>query len=118
MNDLLVRRSVDEALRLIQGFQFTVSDLSYFIYVDGADVGRMKDEHGEVCPVNWVEGGKTIRGDPIAKLDYFAPVDGEHENGEVNHTSARVSSRRRAKSQHVRGVWGVVWPGASTRWRT
>ena len=36
---------------------------------------RVKDAHGEVCPANWREGGKTIRGDPIAKLDYFAAVD-------------------------------------------
>ena len=31
MDDLPVGRSVDEALRLVQAFQFTVSDLSYFI---------------------------------------------------------------------------------------
>jgi len=72
MNDLPVGRSVDEALRLVQAFQFT-------------------DEHGEVCPANWREGGKTIRGDPIAKLDYFAAVDGQHENGKANGTKrARV----------------------------
>jgi hypothetical protein len=41
--------------------------------------------------VNWTEGGKTIRGDPIAKLDYFAAVDGQHENGKTNGTKrARV----------------------------
>jgi len=34
--------------------------------VGGADAGLMKDEHGEVCPVNWREGAKTIQGDPIA----------------------------------------------------
>jgi len=65
VNDLPVGRSVDEALRLVQAFQFT-------------------DEHGEVCPANWREGGKTIRGDPIAKLDYFAVADGQHENGVAN----------------------------------
>ena len=52
--------------------------------VGGADAVRMKDERGEVCPANWREGGKTIRGDPIAKLDYFAAVDGRHENGKAN----------------------------------
>jgi hypothetical protein len=36
-----------------------------------------------VCPADWTEGGKTIRGDPIAKLDYFAAVDGQHENGKM-----------------------------------
>jgi len=32
MHDLPVGWSVDEALRLVQAFQFSVSDLSYFIY--------------------------------------------------------------------------------------
>ena len=54
--------------------------------VGGSDAGRMKDEHGEVCPANWREGGKTIRGGPIAKLDYFSAVDGQHENGRSNGT--------------------------------
>jgi hypothetical protein len=36
-------------------------------------------------------GVVTIRGDPMAKLDYFAAVDGQHENGKVNGTKrARV----------------------------
>jgi alkyl hydroperoxide reductase subunit AhpC len=41
----------------------------------------MKDEHGKMCPANcnWKEGRKMIRGDPIAKLDYFAALDGQHE---------------------------------------
>ncbi|KAI0275832.1 peroxiredoxin [Russula aff. rugulosa BPL654] len=77
MNDLPVGRSVDEALRLVQAFQFT-------------------DEHGEVCPANWKEGAKTIRADPTAKLDYFASAahaveNGKHENGKANGTKrARV----------------------------
>ncbi|KAN0114198.1 Thioredoxin-like fold [Russula decolorans] len=73
MNDLPVGRSVDEALRLVQAFQFT-------------------DEHGEVCPANWKEGAKTIRADPTDKLEYFAAVDGgKQENGKANGTKrARV----------------------------
>ncbi|KAI9432344.1 2-cysteine peroxiredoxin [Lactarius indigo] len=69
MNDLPVGRSVDEALRLVQAFQFT-------------------DAHGEVCPANWKEGSKTIRADPLAKLDYFAAAtaNGAHENGKANGT--------------------------------
>ncbi|KAH8996026.1 thioredoxin-like protein [Lactarius akahatsu] len=55
MNDLPVGRSVDEALRLVQAFQFTVN------------------AHGEVCPANWKEGSKTIRADPLAKLDTLPP---------------------------------------------
>jgi hypothetical protein len=51
----------------------------------------MKDEHGEVCPANWKGGEKTIRGDRIAILDYFAADDGQHENGKANGTKrARV----------------------------
>ncbi|KAI0292354.1 peroxiredoxin [Multifurca ochricompacta] len=73
INDLPVGRSVDEALRLIQAFQFT-------------------DKYGEVCPANWKEGAKTIRADPTAKLEYFTALsDGAHENGKVNGTKrARV----------------------------
>lgn len=35
MNDLPVGRSVDEALRLVQAFQFTVSRGSFYLCVDG-----------------------------------------------------------------------------------
>ena len=52
--------------------------------VGGADVVRTKSEHGEIGPGNWGEGGKTMWGDPIAMLDYFATVDGQHENGKAN----------------------------------
>jgi len=52
INDLPVGRSVDETIRLIQAFQFT-------------------DEHGEVCPANWTVGSRTIKADPLAKLEYF-----------------------------------------------
>lgn len=51
INDLPVGRSVDEVLRLVQAFQFT-------------------DVHGEVCPVNWKPGQKTIK-----NLDYFNDVN-------------------------------------------
>ncbi|KAI9432373.1 thioredoxin-like protein, partial [Lactarius indigo] len=52
-NNLPVGRSIAEALRRVKAFQFT-------------------DAHGEVCYANWKEGSKTIRADPLAKLDYFA----------------------------------------------
>jgi len=42
-----------------------------------------KDTHGEVCPANWKEGGKTIRADPVAKLDYFATA-ADGANGVAN----------------------------------
>lgn len=52
MNDLPVGRSVEEALRLVQAFQFT-------------------DEFGEVCPMGWRPGNKTIKPDPKMSKDYF-----------------------------------------------
>ncbi|ESK85062.1 2-cysteine peroxiredoxin [Moniliophthora roreri MCA 2997] len=52
VNDLPVGRSVEETLRLVKAFQFT-------------------DKHGEVCPANWSEGGKTIKADPKSSLEYF-----------------------------------------------
>ncbi|TFK51242.1 thioredoxin-like protein [Heliocybe sulcata] len=57
VNDLPVGRSVEETLRLIKAFQFT-------------------DKYGEVCPANWQEGGKTIKADPKASLEYFSTADG------------------------------------------
>jgi len=42
INDLPVGRSVDEALRLVQAFQFT-------------------DKHGEVCPAGWKPGQDTMK---------------------------------------------------------
>ncbi|KAM3172769.1 hypothetical protein ACTXT7_013864 [Hymenolepis weldensis] len=42
INDLPVGRSVDEALRLLEAFQFT-------------------DKYGEVCPANWRPGSKTFK---------------------------------------------------------
>jgi alkyl hydroperoxide reductase subunit AhpC len=34
------------------------------------------DEHGgEVCPMGWKKGGKTIVADPIKSKEYFAAVN-------------------------------------------
>lgn len=52
INDDAVGRSVDEAIRLIQGFQFA-------------------DKHGEVCPANWQPGDATIKPDQVKKMDFF-----------------------------------------------
>ncbi|ALC45168.1 CG6888 [Drosophila busckii] len=52
VNDMGVGRSVEEALRLVQAFQFT-------------------DEFGEVCPVNWRPGAKTMKTNQKSKEDYF-----------------------------------------------
>ena len=52
LNDPPVGRSVNEVLRLVQGYQFVA-------------------EHGEVCPINWTPGAATIVPHPVKKLDYF-----------------------------------------------
>jgi peroxiredoxin (alkyl hydroperoxide reductase subunit C) len=55
VNNLAVGRSVDEVLRLIQGYQFVA-------------------EHGEVCPANWKPGEKTMKPDPDGSQEYFKGV--------------------------------------------
>jgi alkyl hydroperoxide reductase subunit AhpC len=52
INDMPVGRSVEEALRLIEAFQFT-------------------DEHGEVCPADWHKGSDTMKDDPKLAKKYF-----------------------------------------------
>ncbi|CAH0564354.1 unnamed protein product [Brassicogethes aeneus] len=54
INDLSVGRSVDEALRLVQAIQFT-------------------DEHGDVCPVNWVPGKSAITPTVIGSQKFLNP---------------------------------------------
>ena len=44
---------MDEAIRLIQGFQYA-------------------DKHGEVCPANWKPGDATIKPDQSEKMEYFS----------------------------------------------
>ncbi|KAI8967630.1 thioredoxin peroxidase [Mycotypha africana] len=56
INDLPVGRSVQETLRLVEAFQFT-------------------DQHGEVCPANWIRGEKTIIPDVEKAKAYFAQDD-------------------------------------------
>ncbi|CAO2616298.1 PRDX2 [Lemmus lemmus] len=53
VNDLPVGRSVDEALRLVQAFQYT-------------------DEHGEVCPAGWKPGSDTIKPNVDDSKEYFS----------------------------------------------
>ncbi|GAM26878.1 hypothetical protein SAMD00019534_100530, partial [Acytostelium subglobosum LB1] len=56
LNDNPVGRSVEEALRLVQAFQYT-------------------DVHGEVCPANWRAGEKTMIPDPVKSQAYFNSVN-------------------------------------------
>jgi alkyl hydroperoxide reductase subunit AhpC len=52
VNDLPLGRNIAEAARMVQALQF-------------------HEEHGEVCPANWEEGGLTIKADPEASQEYF-----------------------------------------------
>jgi len=52
INDMAVGRCIEETLRLLQAFQFT-------------------DEHGEVCPMNWKPGDKTIKANPKGAQEFF-----------------------------------------------
>jgi len=55
-NDNPVGRNVDEVLRLVKAFQYV-------------------DQHGEVCPVNWVPGAATMKPEPKASLAFFEKVN-------------------------------------------
>ncbi len=52
INNLSVGRNVDEALRLLAGYQFTA-------------------EKGEVCPANWSEGDDSMKPDPKGSKEWF-----------------------------------------------
>lgn len=94
MNDLPVGRSVDETLRLIEAFQFTVCIPC--IYLFAADVPQ--EEHGEVCPANWTAGAKTIKADPAASLEYFSTVDEAATNGHGTNGHTNGSAKKRART--------------------
>ncbi len=53
INDLPLGRSVDEALRLLDALQYY-------------------ETHGEVCPANWIEGGKAMVPTQEGLEKYFA----------------------------------------------
>lgn len=53
---VVLQRSVEETLRLVQAFQYT-------------------DKHGEVCPANWTPGAKTIKPDTKAAQEYFVDAN-------------------------------------------
>merc|ERR1711974_119048 len=55
INDLPVGRNVAEVLRLVEAFQYS-------------------DKHGEVCPMGWTKGSKTITPDPVKAQDYFQTI--------------------------------------------
>ena len=81
INDLPVGRSVEETIRLIKAFQFTVGPSAASRRIWVADRCRLQDEHGEVCPANWKEGGKTMKADPKGSLEYFSTVNTNGTDG-------------------------------------
>lgn len=56
INDLPVGRNVEEALRLVQGFQWT-------------------DKNGTVLPCNWTPGAATIKPEVESSKEYFAAAN-------------------------------------------
>lgn len=45
-----------------------------------------QDKYGEVCPVNWKEGSKTMKADPKGSLEYF---ESSTANGHANGVEKR-----------------------------
>ncbi len=52
INNLSVGRSVEEVVRLVDGYQYTA-------------------KHGEVCPAGWTQGADTMKPDPKGSKEYF-----------------------------------------------
>jgi len=57
INDLSLGRNIDEALRMVDALQFT-------------------EEHGEVCPANWVEGEEAMAPTAEGVADYLSKHGG------------------------------------------
>lgn len=81
VNNLPVGRSVDEAIRLVQAFQFVA-------------------EHGEVCPANWKPGAKTMIADPDKSLAYFESGATEAEEDTFSDMGANVRIIKTPKDYH------------------
>ena len=60
---------------------------------------KRQDKHGEVCPVNWNEGSKTIKPDPKGSQEYFSSaLNGDtngHSNGANGNTNGSTKKRPR-----------------------
>lgn len=52
INNLSVGRNVNEALRLVEAYQYTA-------------------KHGEVCPANWTSGDDSMKPDPTGSKEWF-----------------------------------------------
>lgn len=57
INNAPIGRSVDETLRVLQA------------------VRHVREHPGEVCPVGWTPGSKTMKPDPVASKEYFSSLE-------------------------------------------
>lgn len=78
---------MDETIRLLKAFQFVVR---FFFFVSrNVSLHLLQEEHGEVCPLGWTEGAKTIKPDPKGSMDYFSTVDDAATNGHANGSAKK-----------------------------
>lgn len=77
VNDLPVGRSVDEALRLVQAFQF-------------------HEEHGDVCPMGWTPGAKAMKEDPKGSKEYFEATWDADDKPAAGAGAGKAAKRSRA----------------------
>eukprot|EP00892_Ulva_mutabilis_P001838 jgi/Ulvmu1/11655/UM008_0059.1 len=68
-----VGRSVDEASRLLDAFQYV-------------------EEHGVVCPANWKPGEATMIADPDASMEYFSAASAAEEDDDFGRTLHPVAT--------------------------
>ncbi|CAE6506331.1 unnamed protein product [Rhizoctonia solani] len=101
INDLPVGRSVDETIRLVEAFQFTVCCSTVALWLTLLTTFLFK-EHGEVCPANWNKGDITIKPDPTNSLEYFAaanPQDVPMTNGTAKKRVAEADDGASKKAK-------------------
>lgn len=79
MNDLPVGRSVDEALRLVDAYQFV-------------------DKYGEVCPAGWMKGQEGMKANKDGYTNFIDKKRPLETNGnhEVEPTSPHVKRAKEA----------------------
>lgn len=69
-----VGRSVEEALRLLDAYQFV-------------------EKNGVVCPANWKPGGDTMEADPDGSLKYFSKAESTQDEHAFGETLTAITSR-------------------------
>jgi hypothetical protein len=70
-----VGRSVDEALRLLDAYQYVA-------------------EHGVVCPADWKPGAATMVADPDKSLEYFSSADASKGDDDFGQTLEAITSEK------------------------